>query len=119
MEQRAKWKEKVMHLFFEEEEIEREPNTFVLELAGWKAILVTITLISLISMTVFSYMYIFKTARAVEALCTTPFQQMGVAARGGMFEVGTSKGPMLVILEPVATESMTHRHLKCTIPNFH
>ena len=120
MEQQVKWKERLVDLFYEpEDEVERDPNLFVLELSGWKLFFVIIGLSCIMSMTIFSYVYIFNMYRTVQTLCSVPLQQMsGSVAKGGIFEVNTSKGPMLVELEPIPTDSTTHRHLKCTIPNF-
>lgn len=109
-----------MYYFFEEDEqIEDNPNVMTFELTGWKSIAVFIGLACIASVTVFSYVYLFTSTRTVEKLCTIPLEEMSGATRGGAFEVGTSKGPMLVLLEPVEVESTTHRHLTCTVPNFH
>lgn len=121
MAQQTKWKEKIVYYFFEEEDeqVKRDPNVITLELTGWKSIGAFIGLVCIASMTVFSYVYVFTSARTVEKLCTIPLEEMSGATRGGAFEVGTSKGPMLVILEPMEIESTTHRYLTCTVPNIH
>lgn len=117
MEQ-VSWKEKVMNHFFElEDDIERDPNVWVLELNWWKFIILTVAIVGVMSMTIFSYMYTYKMYHAVNSICTAPIHQKGLyTTKGGMFTVSTSHGSKLVILEPLETDSTTHRHLKCTIP---
>lgn len=117
MEQRPTWKDKVMGFFFEpEEEAVRDSHALSLDLSGWQFWLVLIGLSVLLGMTAFSYMYTYKMSQTVEDLCAVPLQQIGsYTAKGGVFEMNTTKGPVFVLLEPMQTDSTTHRHLKCTV----
>lgn len=118
MEQQIKWKKKLVDFFYEpEREVKRDSNVVTVELSGWKLFFVIMGGSCIAGMTTFSYVYTFQMSRAMETLCTVPIQQMsGSAANGGIFEVNTLKGPVLVELEPIQTDSTTHRHLMCTIP---
>lgn len=114
---KKKMKERMIDFFFEEEDVEKKKEPWYVVVLNGESLLVILLIASLSIIVPFSFTYNLRMNAAVESLCASTVEKIRLSSvsKGGVFEVSTSNGPLLIELDPIKGASDTYFHMNCSI----